>query len=95
MVLDPDFDGLQEASGLDTSPEWELVSPKGLPPPEVTSSHSAIRKAAELLDLPLPSSELKSSFLTEVLHSLASSSKALLPISEDLTELILKVWQKV
>ena len=45
-TMSPDFEGLRDASGLDTSPEWELVAPSDIPPPEVTSYHSVMRKAA-------------------------------------------------
>lgn len=56
--LDPEFEGLQEASGLATSREWELASPKGLPHPEVTS-YVVIRKTVNLLEFPLPTTEIE------------------------------------
>lgn len=95
-ILDPmnDFEGLQEASGLDTSPEWELSSPKAIPSQEVSSYHFIIRKAADLLNLQLPTAEVKSNILTEVLHSPSSVMEPLLLLNEALKKSILEVWQK-
>ena len=67
--LDLDFEGLRETNGLDTSPEWKLLPPTCLPPPEVTSYHAVVRKVVDMLDLPLLTTELKSNTLTEMLHS--------------------------
>ena len=48
------FEGLQDASGLDTTPEMEFESPSGIPSAEASAYHMTVRKAAELLDLNLP-----------------------------------------
>ena len=62
------FEGLADASGLDTTPDVDMEAPSGLPVPDVTSYHVVVKKAAELLGLPLTTKELKSNLLTQVLH---------------------------
>ena len=47
-----DYWALQNASGLDTSPEMEMVCSSGPALPEVSSFTVALRKAAEVLKLP-------------------------------------------
>ena len=48
------FEGLQEANGLDTTPEMEFESPSGIPSAGASAYHLTVRKAAEPLDLQLP-----------------------------------------
>lgn len=48
-----------------------------------------------MLDLPLPSADLKSNILTEVLHTTTSPSELLLPFNEALTQPTLEIWQKL
>ncbi|KAJ1194675.1 hypothetical protein NDU88_003961 [Pleurodeles waltl] len=82
-----EYQGLATSSGLDTSPEWDITE-------EATSFHTVVRKAAELLDLPLSVAEVKTNLLTEVLHPSASSADPLLPFNEALTEPILDLCRK-
>ncbi|KAJ1109751.1 hypothetical protein NDU88_007110 [Pleurodeles waltl] len=88
-----DLHGLDTASGLDTSPEWDLSSP-GEYTEEVATFHSVIRKAADFLDLPLPVSEPKPNILTEVLHPASTTAEPLLPFNEALLDPIMEIWKK-
>ncbi|KAJ1158112.1 hypothetical protein NDU88_010806 [Pleurodeles waltl] len=85
--------GLDTASGLDTSPEWDLSSPREYTE-EAATFHAVIRKAANFLDLPLPVTEAKQNLLTEVLHPASASAEPLLPFNEALLEPVLEVWKK-
>lgn len=95
--LDEDQDeleGIHEASGLDTSPEWELSTSRASPPQGIAPYHMVMRKATELLDLQLPTAEYKPNILTEVLHSPSAVVEPLLPFNDALTEPIMEVWRK-
>ena len=59
-----------------------------------TAYHVTVRKAAELLDLDLPSKTVKSNLLTEVLISAPSRNEPLLPLHEAVVEPVLQVWGK-
>ncbi|KAJ1217530.1 hypothetical protein NDU88_005124 [Pleurodeles waltl] len=85
--------GLDTASGLDTSPEWDLSSP-GESTEEAATFHAVIKKAANFLELPLPVTEVKQNLLTEVLHPASTSAEPLLPFNEALLEPVLEVWKK-
>ncbi|KAJ1092778.1 hypothetical protein NDU88_005888 [Pleurodeles waltl] len=85
--------GLDTASGLDTSPEWDLSSP-GEYTEEAASFHAVVRKAASFLDLPLPVAEAKQNLLTEVLHPASAAAEPLLPFNEALLDPVLEVWKK-
>ena len=69
----------------------DLESPSGIPPPEVTSYHVMVKRATELLNLPLPTKEVKSNLLTEVLHQNPQTSEPLLPFNEAIVEPVLAV----
>ncbi|KAJ1110107.1 hypothetical protein NDU88_007462 [Pleurodeles waltl] len=88
-----DFQGLDTASGIDTSPEWELASP-GEYTEEAASFQAVIRKAADFLDLPLPAAEMKRNLLTEVLHPASVVAEPLLPFNEALLDPIKDIWRK-
>ncbi|KAJ1210644.1 hypothetical protein NDU88_006006 [Pleurodeles waltl] len=88
-----DFQGLDTASGLDTSPEWDLASP-GEYTEEAASFHSVIRKAADFLELPLPMEQVKTNILTEVLHPATAIAAPLLPFNEALMDPIVEIWKK-
>ncbi|KAJ1176220.1 hypothetical protein NDU88_001503 [Pleurodeles waltl] len=94
-ILEPsgDFQGLDTASGIDTSPEWDLASP-GEYTKEAASFHAVIRKAADFLDLPLPAAEVKRNPLTEVLHPTSVTVEPLLPFNEALLDPIKDIWRK-
>ncbi|KAJ1217777.1 hypothetical protein NDU88_005369 [Pleurodeles waltl] len=85
--------GLESASGLDTSPEWDLSSP-GEYTEEAASFHTVVRKAASFLDLPLPVVEAKQNLLTEVLHPASAAAEPLLPFNDALLDPVLEVWKK-
>ncbi|KAJ1085596.1 hypothetical protein NDU88_005726 [Pleurodeles waltl] len=85
--------GLDTASGLDTSPEWDLSSP-GEYTEEAATFHAVVRKAANFLDLPLPVAEAKQNLLTEVLHPASAAAEPLLPFNEALLDPVLEVWKK-
>ncbi|KAJ1135716.1 hypothetical protein NDU88_002151 [Pleurodeles waltl] len=85
--------GLDTASGLNTSPEWDLSS-LGEYTDEAATFHSVIRKAADFLDLPLPVSETKPNILTEVLHPASTTAEPLLPFNEALLDPIMEIWKK-
>ncbi|KAJ1112338.1 hypothetical protein NDU88_000606 [Pleurodeles waltl] len=85
--------GLDTASGLDTSPEWDLSSP-GEYTEEAASFHAVVRKAANFLGLPLPVAEAKQNLLTEVLHPASAAAEPLLPFNEALLDPVLEVWKK-
>ena len=89
------YDGLDEASGLDTTPEMDFDSTtaSGLPSLDSTAYHITVRKAAELLDLDLPSKSVKSNLLTEVLMPSAAKEEPLLPFHEAVAEPVLQVWK--
>ncbi|KAJ1209616.1 hypothetical protein NDU88_004990 [Pleurodeles waltl] len=87
------FQGLGSASGLDTSPEWDISSP-GEFTEEAASFHSVVRKAADYLDLPLSAAEVKTNLLTKVLHPSTSSADPLLPFNKALLEPIMDLWRK-
>ena len=61
----PGYEGLEDASGLDTTPDMDIGTPSGLPVPDVTSYHIVVKKAAELLELPLVTKGVKSNLLTD------------------------------
>ncbi|KAJ1165464.1 hypothetical protein NDU88_005892 [Pleurodeles waltl] len=79
--------------GIDTAPEWDLASP-GEYTEEAASFHAVIRKAAEVLDLPLPAVEVKRNLLTEVLHPTSVAVEPLLPFNEALLDPIKDIWKK-
>ncbi|KAJ1180645.1 hypothetical protein NDU88_005865 [Pleurodeles waltl] len=85
--------GLDTASGLDTSPEWDLSSP-GEYTEEAATFHAVVRKAANFLDLPLLVAEAKQNLLTEVLHPASAAAEPLLPFNEALLDPVLEVWKK-
>ncbi|KAJ1168845.1 hypothetical protein NDU88_000758 [Pleurodeles waltl] len=85
--------GLESASGLDTSPEWDLSSP-GEYTEEAASFHAVVRKAASFLDLPLPVVEAKQNLLTEVLHPASAAAEPLLPFNDALLDPVLEVWKR-
>ncbi|KAJ1152752.1 hypothetical protein NDU88_005527 [Pleurodeles waltl] len=85
--------GLESASGLDTSPEWDLSSP-GEYTEEAASFHTVVRKAASFLDLPLPVVEAKQNLLTEVLHPASAAAEPLLPFNDALLDPVLEVWKR-
>ncbi|KAJ1095605.1 hypothetical protein NDU88_000764 [Pleurodeles waltl] len=85
--------GLDTASGLDTSPEWDLSSP-GEYTEEAASFHAVVRKAASFLDLPLPVAETKQNLLTEVLHPASAAAEPLLPFNDALQDPVLEVWKR-
>ncbi|KAJ1118686.1 hypothetical protein NDU88_006874 [Pleurodeles waltl] len=85
--------GLDTASGLDTSPEWDLSSP-GEYTEEAATFHAVVRKAANFLELPLPVAEAKQNLLTEVLHPASTAAEPLLPFNEALLDPVLEVWKK-
>ena len=86
MGCEPGFEGLGDASGLDTTPELYFESPFGLPQPVVSSYHVVVKWAAELLNLPLSTKGIRSNLLNEVLYQTPQSSKPLLPFHEALSE---------
>ena len=53
-----------------------------------------VRKAAEVLDLQLPSVETKTTVLIEVLHQATLGPKPMLPFNESLTDILLGAWTK-
>ncbi|KAJ1081047.1 hypothetical protein NDU88_001231 [Pleurodeles waltl] len=53
-----------------------------------------IRNAADFLDLPLPTAEVKRNLLTEVLHPASASAEPLLPFNEALLDPIKDIWLK-
>ncbi|KAJ1202338.1 hypothetical protein NDU88_006138 [Pleurodeles waltl] len=85
--------GLDTASGLDTSPEWDLSSP-GEYTEEAATFHAVVRKAANFLELPLPVAEAKQNLLTEILHPASTAAEPLLPFNEALLDPVLEVWKK-
>ncbi|KAJ1204852.1 hypothetical protein NDU88_000290 [Pleurodeles waltl] len=85
--------GLESASGLDTSPEWDLSSP-GEYTEEAASFHAVVRKAASFLDLPLPVVEAKQNLLTEVLHPASAAAEPLLPFNDALLDPVIEVWKR-
>ncbi|KAJ1131499.1 hypothetical protein NDU88_009835 [Pleurodeles waltl] len=85
--------GLDTASGLDTSPEWDLSAP-GEYTEEAASFHAVVRKAASFLDLPLPVAETKQNLLTEVLHPASAAAEPLLPFNDALLDPVLEVWKR-
>ncbi|XP_069089255.1 volume-regulated anion channel subunit LRRC8C-like [Pleurodeles waltl] len=94
-IMEPsgDLQGLDTASGLDTSPEWDLAS-LGEYTEEAASFHAVVWKAADFLDLPLPAADVKTNILTEVLHPASAVGEPLLPFSEALMNPIREVWKK-
>ncbi|KAJ1149390.1 hypothetical protein NDU88_002200, partial [Pleurodeles waltl] len=94
-IVEPsgDLHGLDMASGLDTSPEWDLASP-GEYREEAASFHAVVRNAADFLDLPLPAVEVKRNLLTEVLHPASAVAEPLLPFNEALLDPIKDIWKK-
>ena len=53
-----------------------------------------VRRAAEVLDLQLPSVEVKMNVLTEVFQTWVPHSEPLLPFNEDLSDILLGAWAK-
>ena len=86
------FEGLQDASRLDTTAEFE--SPSGIPSAEASAYHLTVRKAADLLDLQLPTKEIESNLLTEVLMPTSSNAEPLLPFHEAVAEPVISAWEK-
>ena len=88
------YEGLGEASGLDTTPEIEFETSSGFPTMDSSAYHTAVRKAAELLDLDLPSKEVKSNLLTEVLIPSSAKDEPILPFHVAVAEPVLQAWEK-
>ena len=80
----PGYEGLGDASGLDTTLDMDIGTSSGLSVPDVTSYHVVVKKAAELLELPLVTKEVKSNLLTEILHHSSQSPEPVLPFHQAL-----------
>ncbi|KAJ1198716.1 hypothetical protein NDU88_002555 [Pleurodeles waltl] len=85
---------LGEASGLDTSPDTGMLSPPNVATEEGASFAMVVRRAAEVLDLKLPTVPVRTNILTEVLQPGVSTSELLLPFNEALTDVLLGTWSK-
>ena len=72
------YEELPDASGLDTSPDAGLVSPPTVVTEEGASFAIVVRRAVEVLDLQLPTVDVKTSILTEVLQLGVSNTEPLL-----------------
>ena len=88
------YEGLGDASGLDTTPDLDFESPTGIPTADSSAYHVTIRRAVELLDLQLPVKEVNSILLTEVLMHTSTTSEHFLPFHEAVTDPVLQVWEK-
>ena len=53
MNIELGLEGLGEASSLDTTQDLDFESPSGWPQPDISSYHVVVKRAAELLGLPL------------------------------------------
>ncbi|KAJ1140862.1 hypothetical protein NDU88_007200 [Pleurodeles waltl] len=87
---DPNMDWAQElgeASGLDTSPDAGMLSPPTTA--EGATYSTVVSRAAEVLGLELPTVQVRSNLLKEVLQPRASTSESLLPFNEALTDVLL------
>ena len=80
------FEDLGEASGLDTSPDSDLLSSPG-PATESSSFAMVVRRAAEALDFLLSIVEKRKTLLTEVLQPSQMGSEPLLHFNETLTDI--------
>lgn len=78
------YEELADASGLDTWPDTGLVPPSTVAMEEETSFAMVVRRAAAVLDLQLPSVEVKMNVLMEVLQPGVLHSEPLLPFKEGL-----------
>ena len=88
------YEELAVANRYDTLPDTGLVSPPTMAIEEAVSFGMVVRMAAEVLDLQLPSIEVKANVLTEVLQTGISHTEPLLPFNEDLTDILLGAWAK-
>lgn len=70
---------------------WSFL---GLATEEGASFIIVVRKAAEILDLQLPSIEVKLNVLTEVHQPELRSVAPLLPFNESLVDILLEAWTK-
>ena len=61
------YEDLKDASGLDISPDTGLLLLPGPATEESASFAMVVRRASEILDLQLPTQEVKTNVLTEVL----------------------------
>ncbi|KAJ1101563.1 hypothetical protein NDU88_006630 [Pleurodeles waltl] len=87
---DPDMDWAQDlggASGLDTSPDAGVLSPT-VATAEGATYRMVVSRAAEVVGLELPTVEVSSNLLTEVLQPGASTSEPLLPFNKALTNVL-------
>ncbi|KAJ1206569.1 hypothetical protein NDU88_001972 [Pleurodeles waltl] len=95
--LDPQMDWVQDlgdASGLDTSPDTGMLSPRTVATEEGTSYFMVVQRAAEVLDLELSSVKVSPDILTNVLQPGYSTSEPLLPFNEALTDVLLGTWSR-
>lgn len=85
-TVDASYMDLQDASRLDTAPAEGLDSPLGSPMEENASFAAVVCRAAETLDLQLPSVETKMNILTKIIPPGPGTSELLLPFNEALTD---------
>ncbi|KAJ1213128.1 hypothetical protein NDU88_000767 [Pleurodeles waltl] len=85
---------LGKASGLDTSPDSGMLCPPTVTTAEGATYSMVVSRAAEVLGLELPTVEVRSNLLTEVLQPGACTSEPLLPFNEALTDVLLGTWSR-
>ena len=83
------YEDLQDASGLDTSPDTGLVSPLGSATKKSASFTMVMRRAA---DLQFPAWEIKTNVLTEGFQPGQTNSESLFPFNKALTSTLLWTW---